>query len=534
MPPQSSPPPLTPGSPDPALTLAHLQLQRETILRALASKSLLAFIQCINSVYQVSQFHTDLASQLQSVLPNPSNPSPSRRLIIQAPCRHGKSELSSRALPAWYLGNRPDHEVVICTHTQELADDFGRWCRRAFQSPRFASIFPEFALDPSSRAANRMDTRLGGGIRTVGVDGPLTGRGAHLLVIDDPLKNRQEADSPTIRDNLFNFYSSVLRTRLAPGGSIVIIMSRWHEDDLSGRLQLLSQSSNGEKFTVLDYPVLSGPGLTTPLDPNRWPYEALMALKTSLLPRDWAALYMQRPTVAGTGLLNPAHLILHPAQFYASSPSTVYCAWDVAVSDASHHRADASAGVAVCRDAFNNFHLIDLVHGRFPTHKLIDEIIHLARKHNAAKTFIEGGGIYKAVIPFLHDRMRALNSFIPVQSVSHGGNNKITRSTTLQGLLSSGSLHTSEALPNLPQLRHEFDGFPNGTHDDIVDALAYATNEIQKMKTATSPTNNRASPFTPAAPTQSEYLEMVKRALLSPVSTSSSPTPSTDSDLSWD
>jgi hypothetical protein len=171
------------------------------------------------------------------------------RLMITMPPRHGKSMLASEFFPAWYLGRNPDHYVVTATYAQELADDFGRKVKNQIEDPLYQAIFPGVGLADDSKSAKRfhIDGAIGGyehaisqrgAFYAVGVGGPLTGRGAHLLLIDDPVKNREDAESEVIRRKVKDWYTSTAYTRLMPGGRIVVIQTRWHEDDLTGWLQL--------------------------------------------------------------------------------------------------------------------------------------------------------------------------------------------------------------------------------------------------------------------------------------------------------
>ena len=172
------------------------------------------------------------------------------------PPRHGKTESAVRMFVPWYLGRNPDRRVIVSTYGQELSDDHGRDVRRLMQSPAYRALF-DVALDPSTAARDAFDLAgRRGGARFVGRGGAIVGRGAHLLVLDDLLKNREEADSPTVRESAWDFYASVLRTRLEPGGIVVAIGTRWHSDDYLGRLVELT----GEPFHLLHFPALDSAG----------------------------------------------------------------------------------------------------------------------------------------------------------------------------------------------------------------------------------------------------------------------------------
>src|SRR5690606_19734468 len=224
-----------------------------------------------------------------------------KRLMITMPPRHGKSMLASELFPAWYLGRNPDHYVVTATYAQELADDFGRKVKNQIEDPAYQAICPGVGLADDSKSAKRFhiegsaggfehSTTQRGAFYAVGVGGPLTGRGAHLLLIDDPVKNREDADSEVIRRKTMDWYTSTAYTRLMPGGRIVIIQTRWHEADLSGWLQ---DGHQDEGWTLLKLPASVNDG--APLWPEHYPLEALERIKRALPARDWSALYQQRP-----------------------------------------------------------------------------------------------------------------------------------------------------------------------------------------------------------------------------------------------
>ena len=177
------------------------------------------------------------------------------RLMIFCPPRHTKSELASRRFPSWYIGRHPDRQLIGASYNGALASDFGRAVRNISASPEYSQLFPDCELAADSRAANRWNTEVGGAYVAAGVGTAITGRGAHLALIDDPVKDRSDADSQTVRDHTWNWYTNVLYTRLMPGAAIVLIMTRWHEDDLAGRL-LEQQDEGGEAWEVINLPAL--------------------------------------------------------------------------------------------------------------------------------------------------------------------------------------------------------------------------------------------------------------------------------------
>lgn len=222
-----------------------------------------------------------------------------KRLIITMPPRHGKSEVASKHFPAWYLGKHPDREIILSSYGADLAQDFSRIAR---------SILREFGLElfgvklsGESAAVNRWGIEGSrGGLTAVGAGGPITGRGAHLAIADDPFKGAEDASSAAIRKKVIEWYKTVLRTRLAPGGAIIIIQTRWHKGDLAGHL-IEEMSADGEKWVVLNLPAIAGdadplgraPGEA--LWPERFSLEALLDIKRTLGSYWWNCLYQQSP-----------------------------------------------------------------------------------------------------------------------------------------------------------------------------------------------------------------------------------------------
>ena len=223
-----------------------------------------------------------------------------KRLMISMPPRHGKSFITSSIFPAWVLGRHPQHQIIFTTYGQELSDDFGRRVRNFIDNPDHQAIFPNCRLSEDSTSVRRFNTTAGGAYFAVGRGGAITGRGAHLLLIDDPIKDREEANSETVRKALHEWYASVAYTRLMPGGAIIIIQTRWHEDDLAG--WLLREHAN-ENWDVLCLPAIAeqDEGFRKegePLWPEQFPLPELERIRAAIGGRAWASLYQQRPAAA--------------------------------------------------------------------------------------------------------------------------------------------------------------------------------------------------------------------------------------------
>lgn len=212
-----------------------------------------------------------------------------RRLALSVPPRHGKSALVSRLFPTWALGRRPDRKILLTSYSAELATDFTRWQRDTMALPEYGDVFPGMLVRADSRAANRFQTHGGGMVVGAGIGGPLTGRGMDLGIIDDPIKNSDEARSPTIKQRHWDWYHTTFRTRLHPGGAIVVVMTRWATDDLIGRLL----ETEGDRWTVIQLPAIDEAG--NALWPSRYSLADLEEIRDTMPRAHWASLYQQQP-----------------------------------------------------------------------------------------------------------------------------------------------------------------------------------------------------------------------------------------------
>lgn len=378
--------------------------------------------------------------------------------MIFAPPRHTKSELASRRFPAWYLGRHPDRQLIAATYSGDFALDFGREVRGIVHSEEFRALYPEVTLAQDSKAANRWHTNQGGVSVYVGVGGPITGRGAHVALIDDPFKNREEADSEVRRETVWKWYTSTLRTRLMPGGAIVLILTRWHEDDLAGRL-LAQQPS---EWRVIELQAISDEGTSqeSALWPQWYDLEALKRIKADIGPRDWSALYQQRPSPEeGTFFQRgwfkhwtdrPKQLAIYGTSDYAVTDGdgdyTVHRIWGVA-PDGGLYRLGG------WRD-------------RTSSDVWVERQIDLIQQHKPFAWFGEAGVIQKAIEPMLTRRMREREAFCRMEWLP-SIHDKPTRARGFQARAAMGCVWFEQGAE-----LDEFLTFPAGKHDDDVDCAS--------------------------------------------------------------
>jgi predicted phage terminase large subunit-like protein len=422
------------------------------------------------SGYQPAKHHWALADRLEKVAEGEI-----KRLMIFMPPRHGKSMLTSEFFPAWYLGRHPDHQVIAATYAQGLADDFGRKVRNLVSNRQHEFMFPGFRLADDSQAASRFHTKERGAYFAVGAGGPITGRGADLLLIDDPIKGREDAESEVMRRHLKDWYTSVARTRLMPGGAIVVIQTRWHEDDLAG--WLLKEHAH-EEWEVLNLPAIAEPDDQigrqegVPLWPQAYPLDELDQIRRSVGSRDWASLYQQRPTAEEGAIFKREHwqysrLWLDDPQALIDSLGIfkVIQAWDTAFKTKEMNDYSACVTIGVAR---TKYFVLDVKRGRFEFPELKRVVQTHAAKWNASSLLIEDTSAGQSIIQELRRETR-----LPLIAVK-ADRDKVARSRAITATHEAGMICLPEAMPWLPDFMDEVSAFPNAPHDDQLDAFVHA------------------------------------------------------------
>lgn len=432
----------------------------EEIRAALARRSLLRFTEHTNPLYQRARHHELIAEKLEAVERGEID-----RLMIFMPPRHGKSELASKRFPAWCLGRNPKRQIIAASYNSDLANDFGRNVRNIVAEPEFSEVFPSVTLAPDSQAANRMNTNHGGAYVAAGVGTAVTGRGAHIALIDDPFKDREEADSERRRDIVWDWYRSTLYTRLMPGGAIVLIQTRWHEDDLAGRLL----SDGSDKWEVLDLPALSKEGEA--LWPEWYPVETLHRIKGAIGPREWSALYQQQPQPDEGTFFQRAWFRewgkLPTLRYYGTS--------DYAVTDGD---GDYTVHRVWGIDDTGAIYRVDGWRGQSASDVWIERKLDLIAKYKPLAWFGEGGVIQKAIEPMLRRRMAERTTYCRLEWLPSVAD-KPTRARSFQAMAASGRVYFEKGADIA-----EFLVFPAGKHDDDVDTASLIGRAIDQAHPA--------------------------------------------------
>lgn len=445
--------------------------KRELESRIAARAHLLDFVLFTMPRYEIAEHHRLIAEHLERV-----ERGEILRLMIVAPPRHGKTELVSKRAPAWFLGKRPDRQIIAASYGQDLSRDFGREVRNIVASSEFHRVFSSVSLAEDSTAADRWHTSQGGAYIAAGVGTAITGRGADLLLIDDPVKDRQEADSELMRERVWDWYRGVAYTRLQPGGAVVVVQTRWHEDDLAGRLLAMQAAGGPDKWTVLHLPAISNAG--DALWPGRYPLEALRRIRDTIGPRDWSALYQGAPAPETGDYFKAEWLQTMPAP--PREQLMVYGASDYAVTDKG---GDYTVHIVVGLDAAENMYVLDIWRGQSDPSVWVEAWCDLVRKWNPMEWAEEAGQIRAAVGPFLAKRQQERQAWCP-RTPFPSKHDKSVRAQSIRGRMALRGLRLPVAASWLSDLRSELLSFPAGKNDDQADALGLVGQLLDRVRAA--------------------------------------------------
>jgi predicted phage terminase large subunit-like protein len=462
--------------------------KKELAFRVLARKRLLPFVEKFNPDYVAGWVHKDVCKRLEQFSRDVVDQK-SPRLMLFMPPRHGKSTLASVAFPAWHLGRNPEHEFISCSYSGSLAMGFSRKVRQVLREPTYKAIF-KTRLDPDSQSAEAWLTTSGGGFVAAGVGGGITGKGAHVLVIDDPVKNREDAESQNNRDANWDWYTSTAYTRLAPGGGVLVILTRWHDDDLAGRL-LKAGVEGGDEWEVVRYPAIAETDeefrkAGEALHAERYDVESLRRIEKAVGPRDWSALYQQNPVADDGQYFTRSMVKYFDIDEINQSEMRYYCAWDLAIG--KNDRNDYSVGIVVGIDDQDQMYVMDCVRGRFDGFELVERILDLYEQWKPSIIGIEKGHIEMALGPFLEKRVRERGLYEAYfKDLKTGRRDKEARARAIQGRMQQGMVYFPREAPFSGPLIAELLRFPNGMHDDQVDALSWIGLMMTEFSTFKAP-----------------------------------------------
>lgn len=400
------------------------------------------------------------------------------RLMIFMPPRHTKSEFASRRFPAWYLGRHPSKQVIAASYNSDLATDFGRDVRNLVADPLYNLIFPDVTLRADSKAADRWNTNHGGVYISAGVGSGITGRGANLGIIDDPFKDRKEAESQTVRDNVWNWYRSTFYTRLMPNAAIVLTLTRWHEDDLAGRL-LNEMKQGGDQWKIIKLPAIAeekdsiGRAEGEALWPAWYPKETLNQIKNVLGSYEWNALYQQRPVSEQGNIFKRTWWKID--RDIPTSFSTKIHAWDTAFKDGTENDYSVCLSLGV-NDG--NIYILDRYKAKLEFPELKRAAQSIAYRDNVDAVVIEDKASGQSLIQEL--RRNTNLSIIPWKV----DRDKVARAYAITPMIEGGRVYIPEWASWTDDYIACMAAFPMGEHDDDVDAttigLSYLKNQIHE------------------------------------------------------
>lgn len=490
------------------LTRKDVQLEllrrakRELDIRS-ARNSLVDFIKITKPDYLFGWFNRELCAVLEQFLQDVIDKK-SPRLIIKAPPRHGKSEAVSIRFPAWALGRYPWLQIINSSYADTLATGFNRQVQAIIDSSEYNEIFPEVLINGEQAKALNMSENVKylkrtadyfevwpdkGYMNSAGIGTGITGKGCHVLIVDDSVKDREEADSETIREKVFGWYTSTARTRVADGGGVIVMQTTWHIDDLGGRLLRYSAEGRGEKFVEFKYPAIATEDETyrnegEPLFPERFSLKSLEQIKLAVGAKDWASLYQQSPIPDGGGMFKENWI-----QYYDELPDhfdKIVMSFDMTFKDTK--TSDYVCGQVWIQEK-GSFYLVDQIRGRYDFVTTLRKFVEFTRKHDyCVRKLIEDKANGTAVINTLKSRMSGIIPIVPHES-------KEARASAVTTLWEAHNVF----LPNPDKYQWvgrefvpELLVFPGGKHDDQVDCMTQALNDLVSKNRKIDPTNIEA------------------------------------------
>lgn len=488
------------------------QYAKELARRELARRRLIHFVKSFDKNYQDEWVHRDICERLErfmAAVEKGEDP----RLMLFLPPRVGKSHLASNFFPSWVMGHHPDWEIIASSYAVSLPIGFSRSIRDRIKTQAYSHIFRHTAIHPESRSAEVWETTRGGKYVAAGVGGGITGKGAHVFIIDDPIKDAQEAESEATLHNLWNWYMSTASTRVYPGGGLLLIQTRWSDNDLAGRLLVKMKEDMEDEFIpeeeidkweVVSYPAIAERDeyiekksrriVYTPakgikaelirkkgqsLSPERFPERFFRKKKRALLPRYWSALYQQNP-VPDEGDYFKRHQFRYYRTGDVSFANTfTFSAWDLAIGQRQY--SDYTVGVVASIDHNGNLYFRDMVRERWGTYEIVEAFLDIYLRYTCDLMGIEKTQLEQAIMPVLKQRMQERTLFPPLDENLKPITDKVVRARPLQGWSQQGKIYLPSDQPWTEVFVNELLRFPNGVNDDIVDAAAWLVRLAMKQ-----------------------------------------------------
>lgn len=506
------------------MTISKEQQEAARLVLSLrrASSSFLGFVQLRHPTWTLAPFQLTLIDTLDKLEKRTllsSSGRPIRNVLITMPPRHAKSTFASIEFPAYFMARRPSRHVMSTSYNATLAADFGRQVRDVFIDPKVKQAFPDATIDPSARASDIWRTTDGGNYFGIGLNGTTTGRPANLLNIDDPIKSREEAESATMRNKTWDFYTSGLDTRTQPeDGHIngdastlpirLVTLTRWHPDDLAGRIQKTQEWKDGDwlhvnfqAITTTDDGILIPRSNLEPSDPDyvpdigrmtpakryvkrpktealweeRFPLSELQR-RQRLNPRDFESLYQQNPYIEGGNILKLDWWKYYPEDLNPSNFQALIITADTAFSKSS--TADYSVFVVLGLTHDGDIYVLDIQRGRWDFPELKQRLIQLNSKHRGKglrAIYIEDRASGQSLIQEM--RRETGMAVVPYKVIK----DKVSRVNSITPLIDGGRVYLPKAAPWLDEFLAETVAFPSSAHDDQVDAFTMGIDILSRQ-----------------------------------------------------
>ena len=457
------------------------RLKREQLRRS-AQTSLKDFILYLDDSYLMGWIHEEKCDTLDQFYEDVKNKK-SPRLIICMPPRSGKSQIISRNFPAYLFGRDPNLNIITASYSADLSSRFNLDVQRIIDSDDYRNIFSNTLLGGKAYPQYKKTDSLfeivnaKGSYRSAGVGGGLTGMGCEILIIDDPLKDRAEANSPTIRNKLMDWYKSTAYTRLSDGGGVIILQTRWHTADLAGQLiQAMHNDEDADKFKVIEYQAIAERDEAhrkkgEALHPERFSLAKLLAIKNTIGAYEWSSLYQQHPVPKEGALFKLDNFKRYNEKSKPVQFDLMVGSWDMTFKD--NKTNDFVVGQIWGRKGAD-FYLLDEFRGQWDFVKTLDIFVNVAKKYHRVNAWlVEDKANGSAIISTLKKYISGIKRITPKES-------KIARAEAISTYVESGNVYIPEQASYMNDLEFEIVNFPAVEHDDQIDSMTQALNYFRE------------------------------------------------------
>lgn len=476
--------------------LSQVAEYRDALEREKCQKSFMSYVKRMWPGFVHGRHHALMAKKFEEIAEGKV-----KRLIINMPPRHTKSEFASYLLPSWFLGKYPNKKVIQSSNTADLAVNFGRKVRNLVMSEQYAQVFPDVALRQDSKAAGRWATNKNGEYFAIGVEGTVTGKGADLLIIDDPHSEQEAAlaaGNPEVFDKVYEWYTSGPRQRLQPGGAIVIVMTRWGDRDLTGRIiRDAVAREKTEEWEIIELPAIMPSGKA--LWPEFWSLKELEALKEELPPSKWNAQYQQSPTGEEGAIVKREWWNVWERDDPPSCEFIIQ-SWDTAFTKSERSDFSACTTWGVFHKDENEkdpqIILLDAFQKRMEFPELKDKAYEMYQEWEPDICLIEAKAAGAPLVHELRNMGLIVSEYTPTRGTKKVPNDKFARLNSVADIFRSGKVWAPDrkwARDVIEQMA----AFPNAEHDDLVDSSVQAMMRFRAGGLIRLDSDERDDSFTP-------------------------------------